>query len=181
MFTIWYSCAPTWYGWDSSYINKPNSMFTAWLFYPRTMSNHMQESTTFSLTDTVVGRHDGHERPHLASAFSENNVPSPTCVDSVEDPRKHNTESAKSAYESETSTIPSRREFPSRTLIVCFDGTGDQFDKDNSNVVKFVSLLKKGVTTEQMVYYQVRLTDTAIHWFWWLVVLILHLFFYSRV
>jgi hypothetical protein len=24
---------------------------------------------------------------------------------------------------------------PSRTLVVCFDGTGDQFDTDNSNIV----------------------------------------------
>ncbi|KAF5309614.1 hypothetical protein D9611_013959 [Ephemerocybe angulata] len=41
-----------------------------------------------------------------------------------------------------------------RTLVVCFDGTGDQFDNDNSNIVKFVSLLKKDDRTQQMVYYQ---------------------------
>jgi hypothetical protein len=43
----------------------------------------------------------------------------------------------------------------SRTLIVCFDGTGDQFDADNSNVVQFVSLLKKDDRNKQLVYYQV--------------------------
>jgi len=43
-----------------------------------------------------------------------------------------------------------------RTLIVCFDGTGDQFDNDNSNVVQFVSLLKKDDKDKQLVYYQVR-------------------------
>jgi len=30
-----------------------------------------------------------------------------------------------------------------RTLVVCLDGTGDRFDADNSNVVHFVSCLKK--------------------------------------
>ncbi|KAI0354699.1 hypothetical protein OH77DRAFT_1425794 [Trametes cingulata] len=43
---------------------------------------------------------------------------------------------------------------PARTLVLCFDGTGDQFDQDNSNVVKFFSLLKKDDRREQMVYYQ---------------------------
>ncbi|EPQ60078.1 hypothetical protein GLOTRDRAFT_112845 [Gloeophyllum trabeum ATCC 11539] len=41
-----------------------------------------------------------------------------------------------------------------RTLILCFDGTGDQFDDDNSNVVQLVSMLKKHDPDEQMVYYQ---------------------------
>ncbi|KAH9897658.1 hypothetical protein C8Q73DRAFT_787913 [Cubamyces lactineus] len=41
-----------------------------------------------------------------------------------------------------------------RTLVLCFDGTGDQFDTDNSNVVRFFSLLKKDDRREQMVYYQ---------------------------
>ncbi|KAF9786707.1 hypothetical protein BJ322DRAFT_667687 [Thelephora terrestris] len=41
-----------------------------------------------------------------------------------------------------------------RTLVLCFDGTGDKFDSDNSNVVEFISLLKKDKKHEQMVYYQ---------------------------
>ncbi|KAF8643150.1 hypothetical protein AX16_009194 [Volvariella volvacea WC 439] len=41
-----------------------------------------------------------------------------------------------------------------RTLVLCFDGTGDQFDADNSNIVEFFSALKKDDRTEQMVYYQ---------------------------
>ncbi|CAA7270706.1 unnamed protein product [Cyclocybe aegerita] len=41
-----------------------------------------------------------------------------------------------------------------RTLVVCFDGTGDQFDADNSNIVQLVSLLKKDDQTKQLVYYQ---------------------------
>ncbi|KAF9525908.1 hypothetical protein CPB83DRAFT_858827 [Crepidotus variabilis] len=43
---------------------------------------------------------------------------------------------------------------PGRTLVVCFDGTGDQFDNDNSNIVLLVSLLKKDDRTKQLVYYQ---------------------------
>jgi uncharacterized protein (DUF2235 family) len=42
-----------------------------------------------------------------------------------------------------------------RTLVLCFDGTGDQFDDDNSNVEQFVSLLKKDDCKVQLVYYQV--------------------------
>ncbi|KAK0243677.1 hypothetical protein EDD85DRAFT_945002 [Armillaria nabsnona] len=49
-------------------------------------------------------------------------------------------------------TIPPKHE--SRTLILCFDGTGDQFDADNSNIVQLCSLLKRDDRSEQMVYYQ---------------------------
>ncbi|KAF9461946.1 hypothetical protein BDZ94DRAFT_1166859 [Collybia nuda] len=41
-----------------------------------------------------------------------------------------------------------------RTLVLCFDGTGDQFDEDNSNVVNFFSTLKKDDSKKQLVYYQ---------------------------
>ncbi|KAI0713137.1 hypothetical protein C8T65DRAFT_739009 [Cerioporus squamosus] len=50
--------------------------------------------------------------------------------------------------------IPPYRPGAPRTLVLCFDGTGDQFDSDNSNVVKFFSLLKRDDRREQMVYYQ---------------------------
>ncbi|KAK0484101.1 hypothetical protein EDD18DRAFT_1361944 [Armillaria luteobubalina] len=49
-------------------------------------------------------------------------------------------------------TIPPQHE--SRTLVLCFDGTGDQFDADNSNIVKLCWLLKKDDSSQQMVYYQ---------------------------
>lgn len=45
-------------------------------------------------------------------------------------------------------------EHPFRTLVLCFDGTGDQFDSDNSNIVEFFSMLPKADRTKQMVYYQ---------------------------
>ncbi|TQS38748.1 hypothetical protein Golomagni_00740 [Golovinomyces magnicellulatus] len=40
-----------------------------------------------------------------------------------------------------------------RNLIICLDGTGDQFDDDNSNVVNFVACLKKD-DPQQVTYYQ---------------------------
>lgn len=43
---------------------------------------------------------------------------------------------------------------PFRTLVLCFDGTGDQFDSDNSNIVQFFSMLPKADRNKQMVYYQ---------------------------
>lgn len=49
-----------------------------------------------------------------------------------------------------------------RTLVLCFDGTGDQFDADNSNVVNFFSLLKKGDNKQQLVYYQVELSQLMV-------------------
>ncbi|KAH7876941.1 uncharacterized protein C8R40DRAFT_998572, partial [Lentinula edodes] len=41
-----------------------------------------------------------------------------------------------------------------RTLVLCFDGTGDQFDVDNSNIVQLCSLFRKEDRSKQMVYYQ---------------------------
>lgn len=45
-------------------------------------------------------------------------------------------------------------EHPFRTLVLCFDGTGDQFDSDNSNIVQLFSMLPKADRAKQMVYYQ---------------------------
>ncbi|KAF8881859.1 hypothetical protein BD779DRAFT_1544475 [Infundibulicybe gibba] len=42
-------------------------------------------------------------------------------------------------------------EHPFRTLVLCFDGTGDQY---NSNIVELFTLLKKDDRDKQMVYYQ---------------------------
>ncbi|GJE99327.1 DUF2235 domain-containing protein [Phanerochaete sordida] len=41
-----------------------------------------------------------------------------------------------------------------RTLVLCFDGTSNQYDGNNTNIVKFYSLLKKDSTDEQLCYYQ---------------------------
>ncbi|PWN41652.1 hypothetical protein IE81DRAFT_324280 [Ceraceosorus guamensis] len=52
--------------------------------------------------------------------------------------------------------VPNHRNFttrgPSRTLCILLDGTGDQFDCDNSNVVKLFGALKKD--SSQKLYYQ---------------------------
>ncbi|KIL57003.1 hypothetical protein M378DRAFT_88465, partial [Amanita muscaria Koide BX008] len=52
-----------------------------------------------------------------------------------------------------------------RTLVLCFDGTGDQFDNDNSNIVQLVSMLKKDDKTKQMVYYQYGLPYVYVNTF----------------
>ena len=50
--------------------------------------------------------------------------------------------------------IPPFHDRQHRTVVLCFDGTGDQFDSDNSNIVQFFSMLKKDDRTDQLVYYQ---------------------------
>ncbi|KIL71131.1 hypothetical protein M378DRAFT_65731 [Amanita muscaria Koide BX008] len=42
----------------------------------------------------------------------------------------------------------------SRCLILCFDGTGNSFGEQNSNVVRFFRALRKDLPNEQLVYYQ---------------------------
>ncbi|KAK0187751.1 hypothetical protein F5146DRAFT_934699 [Armillaria mellea] len=41
-----------------------------------------------------------------------------------------------------------------RTLVLCFDGTASEYEKDNTNVVKLFSLLKKDDSSQQLCYYQ---------------------------
>lgn len=41
-----------------------------------------------------------------------------------------------------------------RTLVLCFDGTTNQYDGTNTNVVKLYSLLRKDKADEQLTYYQ---------------------------
>ncbi|KAG8728112.1 hypothetical protein FRC11_011784, partial [Ceratobasidium sp. 423] len=51
----------------------------------------------------------------------------------------------------------------SRTLVLCFDGLGDQFDQDNSNIAQFSQLLKKDDRNKQMVYYQAGVGTSSKH------------------
>ncbi|QRV78779.1 alkaline phosphatase [Ceratobasidium sp. AG-Ba] len=53
--------------------------------------------------------------------------------------------------------IPALETHKGRNLILCFDGTGDQYDHDNSNIVRFFQLLKKDDRSKQMVDYQAGL------------------------
>jgi hypothetical protein len=57
--------------------------------------------------------------------------------------------------------IPPPHPTRKRTLVVCFDGTGDQFDNDNSNIVKLVALMKKDDRHQQLVYYQVSVLQAS--------------------
>ncbi|KAA1469715.1 hypothetical protein DENSPDRAFT_638958 [Dentipellis sp. KUC8613] len=41
-----------------------------------------------------------------------------------------------------------------RTIVLCFDGTANEYDETNTNVVKFFSLLKKDCNDDQLCYYQ---------------------------
>jgi hypothetical protein len=118
------------------------------------MNNHFQEPTMVSTTETVVERGENNESPSRAPSISpftgsgiQTTVPEsphtqhPTRREGTLDPR------------SMPPVIPPTHEH--RTLVLCFDGTGDQFDADNSNIVQLVSLLKKNDANKQMVYYQV--------------------------
>ncbi|KZS86926.1 hypothetical protein SISNIDRAFT_491486 [Sistotremastrum niveocremeum HHB9708] len=57
-------------------------------------------------------------------------------------------------YESDATCLPPIMVGRQRTLVLCFDGTGDQFDNDNSNIVNLFALLKKDDKNVQMCYYQ---------------------------
>ena len=104
---------------------------------------------------------------------------SPSTVDAFDTDRKlSESPTNPSKAQQEFEIIPEAHD--NRTLVLCFDGTGDKFDSDvrnpsstcspnttslttaswqNSNVVQFISLLKKDNKREQMVYYQVRPSD----------------------
>lgn len=131
-------------------------------------TQHTQEPTGFSTTETVIGRETSEARPTLGSAFSGRTLtstsPDPlTLHDIRQPPARQETLDPRLT----PTIIPP--EHPYRTLILCFDGTGDQFDADNSNIVQLVSLLKKNDRSKQMVYYQVHTTYpfkilNANHW-----------------
>ena len=124
------------------------------------MSPHKHEPTTYSLTDTVVD-HGQKRAPPLPDFLPLSPASHPTHPDSDPNhmPREHGSDGPgeKSASSRVPHIIPQReKDDPTRTLVLCFDGTEDQFDNDNTNVVQFVSLLAKKDRNKQMVYYQVR-------------------------
>jgi uncharacterized protein (DUF2235 family) len=43
-----------------------------------------------------------------------------------------------------------------RTLVLCFDGTSNEYNNNVTNVIKLYSLLRKDTVEEQLCYYQVR-------------------------
>ncbi|RDB14863.1 hypothetical protein Hypma_016364 [Hypsizygus marmoreus] len=48
----------------------------------------------------------------------------------------------------------------SRALILCFGATASEYDGDNTNVVKFYSLLEQDTLSEQLCYYQILYSTT---------------------
>ncbi|KAG9023382.1 hypothetical protein FRB95_013185 [Tulasnella sp. JGI-2019a] len=49
---------------------------------------------------------------------------------------------------------PPQTSRPRKTMILCFDGTGNSFDDENTNIVRLFSALDKTRTDKQICYYQ---------------------------
>jgi hypothetical protein len=117
------------------------------------MNAHFQEPTALSTVDTIVERLECSEPPSSASV-------SPFTGSEIQTTSPNITHVAHPAREPTLKPLSTPPVIPPehnhRTLILCFDGTGDQFDADNSNIVQLVSLLKKNDRNQQMIYYQVR-------------------------
>ncbi|KAJ7483420.1 hypothetical protein FB451DRAFT_1393527 [Mycena latifolia] len=109
---------------------------------------HALEATMDSMTDTIV-EHTESSGPHGRSINATVVESAPSSVPSS--PRSFD-ETDQCDASLLTFIPPPANEH--RCLILCFDGTGDQFDADNSNIVQLVSALKKDDRTKQMVYYQ---------------------------
>ncbi|KIL66936.1 hypothetical protein M378DRAFT_9939 [Amanita muscaria Koide BX008] len=126
-------------------------------------SQHRVEPTGVSTTETVV-ESPTQDSPAITSPTNTTACRSGTTSTSrtrfqVDEISQIPRESSPSNDSTTSSTllplyIPYSEELQGRTLVVCFDGTGDQFDADNSNIVQLVSMLKKDDKTKQMVYYQ---------------------------
>lgn len=111
---------------------------------------HGQEPTGVSMTETVVERNA--ITAHDSGVHGLEEVGKAAPPKSTSDARPPATPLQAGAY---PPVIPPPQPDRQRTLVLCFDGTGDQFDADNSNIVQLVALLKKDDRSKQMVYYQV--------------------------
>ncbi|KAL0063363.1 hypothetical protein AAF712_009758 [Marasmius tenuissimus] len=120
------------------------------------MSNHARESTFLSTTETVTyDPSNDLQRPPSVSDAHDNTrkmTDPPTFMPGYGDRPLPIRKEATINPLNIPPIIPP--EHSRRTLVLCFDGTGDEFDNDNSNIVQFVSLLKKDDRSKQMVYYQ---------------------------
>ncbi|KAJ3741442.1 hypothetical protein DFH05DRAFT_1506115 [Lentinula detonsa] len=89
------------------------------------------------------------------TAASTNSVLGGQALSKTPISRESSTDSQDSTSSAASSDIvPPLNAHPYRTLVLCFDGTGDQFDSDNSNIVQLFTVLKKDDRDKQMVYYQ---------------------------
>ncbi|GAB1524336.1 hypothetical protein RhiTH_007489 [Rhizoctonia solani] len=119
-----------------NYLNKGErtGSETALTASPESGFEHLVPSTSAPDIRQLINGDGGHSRPHAPQRESTVSFPQ---------------------------VIPDRHE--SRTLVLCFDGTGDQFDQDNSNIVQFFQLLKKDDRNKQMVYYQAGIGTSSKH------------------
>ncbi|KAI0319543.1 hypothetical protein OF83DRAFT_1170095, partial [Amylostereum chailletii] len=85
---------------------------------------------------------------HTASRHSSEPMKSPA----YSSPGGISPTTSEDSQQDDPTVIPRSHDY--RTLVLCFDGTGDSFDADNSNIVHFFSMLKKDDPSQQMVYYQ---------------------------
>ncbi|KAG8696704.1 hypothetical protein FRC11_000551, partial [Ceratobasidium sp. 423] len=123
--------------------------------------------TSFDLSqNTSYSGRRGDETTLTASPESgfEHVAPSTSAPDIAELVDAHAPRPHQPHRESTTSfpqVIPPAHE--SRTLVLCFDGLGDQLDQDDSNIAQFSQLLKKGDQNKQMVYYQAGIGTSSKH------------------
>lgn len=119
---------------------------------------HAQQPSTLSAAPTVVDPNNGPEKESPVNSVIYSTSPTTRFPD--------NSEYGRPEAHREATMTPSPSLLPpyipyearaGRMLVICFDGTGDQFDSDNSNIVQLVTMLKKDDKTKQMVYYQVRI------------------------
>jgi hypothetical protein len=120
-------------------------------------SRHAQEPTSFSVTETIVERREASTQE--SKSFGIEDIETTTNPLPLFGTRPHPRE--RTTFDPRTLPPVIPPDHPNRTLILCFDGTGDQFDADNSNIVQLVSLLKKDERAKQLVYYQVHYPATT--------------------
>lgn len=114
---------------------------------------HAQQPSTLSAAPTVVDPNNGPEKESPVNSVIYSTSPTT--------PSRFPDNSECSRPEGSPSLLPPYIPYEARAgrmLVVCFDGTGDQFDSDNSNIVQLMTMLKKDDKTKQMVYYQVRIS-----------------------
>ncbi|KAF9565098.1 hypothetical protein CPC08DRAFT_630430 [Agrocybe pediades] len=110
------------------------------------MANYNDNQARLSTATTINGA-DQWESTAQSSSFTKTSSFSYTSSSG-----NGNEEQPASPQRRYGDTIPPSH--PNRTLVLCFDGTGDQFDADNSNIVELFAMLKKDDPDKQLVYYQ---------------------------
>ncbi|KAF9076901.1 hypothetical protein BDP27DRAFT_1312791 [Rhodocollybia butyracea] len=127
-------------------MNSANGMNT-------TNPHHKRDTTMTSLTDTVLGENTEQMDGEPLRKGSKFTVQSPASEAPTNSPTHAHSRPLRDR-KVDSDVIPPHENIDHRTLILCFDGTGDQFDADNSNIVQFCTCLYKEDHTKQMVYYQ---------------------------